>query len=196
MAIRQLPFDKGQDFDITNKAARIRSDEVLANMENYLKDEKTLVVKCGKSFWDVTAVPEIYEAGEEFQVDNLTDIDRKQMGKQEPPKPAFVDTILQDPKANPLTALYHKTDEEEVEEEPPQLDRKTYYLYPRDVEALRILCHETHTEVSAMVREIFARGIPSIAEEIGKEDIYAEAEANLAKNGTTAKKKAFNRRSK
>ena len=195
MAIRQLPFEKGEEFEIRGKANRVPSDEVLEHLKEHLEDEKTLIVKCGKSFWDVSAFPEIFEAGDEFREEGLTSIDLKQMEKKEPPKPAFVDNILQEP-TNPLTALYHRTDEEEVEEEPQQWDRKTYYLYPRDVEALRILCHETNTEVSAMVREIFARGIPSIAEEIGHDDIYAEADHNLAKNGTTAKKKSFKPRAR
>lgn len=196
MAIRQLLFDKGEEFDITNKATRIPSDKVLENMKNFLEDENTLIVKCGKSFWDVTAAPEIYEAGSEFRVEDLTSIDMKQMGKQTPPKPAFVENILQDPADNPLSALYHRTDEEEPEEEPEELERKTYYLRPKDIEALTILCHETRTEVSAMVREIFVRGIASIAEDIGYGDIYAEAEANLAKHGSTGKKKAFKRRTR
>ena len=195
MAIRQLPFDKGEEFEIRNKANRVPNDEIGENLKQYLEDEKRLFVKCGKSFWDVSAWPEIYEAGDEFRVEDLTSIDKKQMEKQTPPKPAFVDNILQEP-ASPLSALYHRTDDGETEGEPVQYDRKTYYLYPRQVEALRILCHETNMEVSAMVREIFERGIPSIAEEIGHDDIFAEADANLAKHGTTGRKKAFNRRTK
>lgn len=194
MAIRQLPFEKGEEFEIRSKANRVPSDEVLEHIKEHLADEKTLIVKCGKSFWDVSAWPEIYEAGDEFRVEGLTSIDRKQMGRPEPPKPAFVENILQDPADNPLTALYHRTDEDEAEEEPEVLERKTYYLRAKDVEALTILCHETRTEVSAMVREIFVRGIASISEDIGYGDIYAEAEANLAKHGSTGKKKSYKRK--
>lgn len=195
MAIRQLPFDKGEAFEIRSKANRVPNDEIGENLKHYLEDEKRLIVKCGKSYWDVSAWPEIYEAGDEFRVEDLTSIDKKQMGKQAPPKPAFVDNILQEP-ASPLAALYHRTDVDEAEEEHVEYDRKTYYLFQRQVEALRILCHETNMEVSAMAREIFERGIPSIAEEIGHDDIFAEAEANLAKHGTTGRKKTFNRKTR
>ena len=195
MAIRQLPFDKGEEFELRSKATRVPNDEIGENLKKYLEDEQRLIVKCGKSFWDVSSWPEIYEAGDEFRVEDLTSIDRKQMEKQDPPKPAFVENLLQEPR-NPLAELYHRTDEEEVEEEPETLERKTYYLRPKDIEALTILCHETRTEVSAMVREIFERGISSIAEDIGHEGIYAEAEANLAKHGSTGKKKSFKRKSK
>lgn len=195
MAIRQLPFEKGEEFELRSKASRVPSDEVLEHIKEHLEDERTLIVKCGKSFWDVSAWPEIYEAGDEFHAEDLTSIDLKQMEKKEPPKPAFVENILQEP-ANPLTALYHRTDEEEPEEEPEELVRKTYYLRRKDVEALTILCHETRTEVSAMVREIFERGISSIAEDISYGDIYAEAEANMAKHSSVSKKKAFKRRTR
>ena len=68
--------------------------------------------------------------------------------------------------------------------------RKTYYLRPKDVEALTILCHFTRVEVSAMVREVFERGLTSIANELEYGDLYAEAEENLS-NGILGKKKAF-----
>ena len=196
MAIRQLPFEKGEEFEIRNKASRVPNDEVGENMKALLQDEQRLIVKCGKSFWDVSAWPDIFEAGDEFRVEDLTSIDRKQMEKKDPPKPAFVENILQESSNNPLSALYHRTDEEDVEEEPEKLERKTYFLRAKDVEALTLICHETRTEISAMVREIFERGIASIAEDIGYGDVYAEAEANLAKHGSTGKKKSFRKKVK
>lgn len=195
MAIRKLLFEEGEKFELRSKTTRVPNDEILENMQQYLQDEGRLIVKCGKSFWDVSAYPEIYEAGEEFHEEDLTSIDKKQMEKKEAPKPAFVENLINQPADNPLAALYHKTEEEE-EPEPEVLDRKTYYLRQKDVEALRILCYETNTEVSAMVREIFARGIPDIAAEIGYGDVYAEAEANLAKYNSTKKKKTFAKKAK
>lgn len=186
MAIRQLLFDIGENLGIRQKGNRLIESDVLENLKKNLESKEQLIVKCGKSFWDVTAYPEIFEEGTEFTVDDLTSIDRKQMAKKEPPKPAFED----DATSNPLAALYHKTDEEEEDEEPERLERRTYYLRPKDIEALTILCHETRVELSAMVREIFERGIGSIAEELECGDIYARAESNLA-NGVKGKKKSL-----
>ena len=189
MAIRQLPYETGEELGIRQKGNRLPENEILENLEHNLQSEDSLIVKCGKSFWDVTFHPEIFEKGEEFIVESLTATDLKQMKKPKAPTPAFKAPAQEE--VNPMSILFHKTDEEEDDEEETEiLERKTYYLRPKDIEALTILCHETRVEVSAMVREIFERGINSIAAEMEYGDVYAKAEENLAK-GVGSKKKSF-----
>lgn len=190
MAIRQLPFELGDELGIRQKGTRVPDDEILENLEHNLQSEESLIVKCGKSFWDVTFHPEIFDKGEEFTAENLTATDLKQMEKGKTPTPAFKSTA-QDEVPNPMSILFHKTEEVEGEEEEQErFERKTYYLRLADIEALTILCHETRVEVSAMVREIFERGIKSIADEMKYGDVYAQAKENIA-NGVGSKKKSF-----
>lgn len=188
MAIKQLPYEAGEELGIRQKGNRIPENEILDNLEHILQSEDFHIVKCGKSFWDVTAHPEIFEKGEEFSVESLTATDLKQMQTPRVPAQAFKTPAQEE--INPMSILFHKTDEEEEQEEQEKLERKTYYLRPKDIEALTILCHETRVEVSAMVREIFERGINSIAAEMEYGDVYAQAEENLA-NGVGSKKKSF-----
>lgn len=195
MAIRQLTFEQGQRLEVKNKASRFAPDEVLEKMDEYLRDEKTLIIKCGKSFWNVTAYPEIFEQGEEFDPKGLTSIDLKQMQKPTPPKPAYEENPNEDTKRNLMRQLFHKSDEvnsedETQEEESKKRVRKTYYLNEIDVEALAILCYYLGVEVSAMVREIFERGLTSIAEEIEYPDLFEEAKRNLDRRGSL-KNKSF-----
>lgn len=187
MAIKQLPYEIGEELGIRQKGNRIPENEILENLEHNLQSEESLIVKCGKSFWDVTFHPEIFEKGEEFTPENLTATDLKQMEKPKIPTPAFK---APEQEVNPMSILFHKTEDAGEEEEQERLERKTYYLRPKDIEALTILCHETRVEVSAMVREIFERGINSIAEEFEYGDVYAQAEENIAK-GVGSKKKSF-----
>ena len=187
MAIKQLPFEVGEELGIRQKGNRLPESEILENLKNNLERQDVLIVKCGKSFWDVTAYPEIFEEGEEFTVENLTATDLKQMEKPKMPTPAFKSPVQE---KNPMSILFHKTEQEEEEEGQEMLVRKTYYLRLTDIEALTILCHETRVEVSAMVREIFERGINSIADELEYGDVYAQAKENIA-NGVGSKKKSF-----
>lgn len=187
MAIKQLPFEKGEELLIRQKGNRLIESEIMENLKHNLIREDLLILKCGKSFWDVTAYPEIFDEGDEFRVEDLTDTDKKQLGKVEAPEPAFKTTT---PVENPMSMLFHRTDMENNKKEKDSLLRKTYYLRPKDVEALTILCHYTRVEVSAMVREIFERGLTSIADEVGYGNLYGEAEENLA-NGIIGKKKSF-----
>lgn len=219
MAIRQLPFEKGEEFGIRNKAAKFSQKEtadMLENIKNYLERKDILIVKSGRSYYDVTAYPEIFEEGDEFRVEDLTAIDRKQMSAPEPPKPAFEEPLVVEEKVNPLAELYHRTDEEETVD--PQellkaLDRKTYYLHKVQIEELAVLCHEMRVETSAMVREIFDRGIRSIADgekfedgvksfdpeqqfkskqgDVGFDALYEEAKENLLKKGFTVRQNSF-----
>ena len=185
MAIKQLHFDRGEELGIRQKGNRLVESEVMENLKQNLEKEDVLIVKCGKSFWDVTAYPEIFEEGDEFRVEDLTATDRKQLEKAKKPEPAFKEA------ENPMSALFHRTDIEEKEEETEQLERKTYYLRPKDVEALTIIQHETRVQVSAIVREALERGLNSIADEIGYNELYAQAEINLSQKGFTGKKKSF-----
>lgn len=189
MAIKQLPFEKGENFGIRQKGHRIPSEAVMENIKDNLVND-TLIVKCGKSFWDVSAYPEIFASGDEFRVEDLTSIDRKQMNKPEPPKPAFVEALVGDSKKNPMSMLFHKTDVQEPE--PVQYVRKTHYFEPRQIEALTLLCHKTRLEVSAMMRAITDAGIEVLAEKLGYGDILAEADENLANIGHVGKKKSLN----
>lgn len=187
MAIKQLPYEAGEELGIRQKGNRIPENEILENLEHILQSEDFHIVKCGKSFWDVTAHPEIFEKGEEFSAESLTATDLKQMEKPKVPAQVFKSPVQE---TSPMSILFHKTEEDEEEEETEILERKTYYLRLKDIEALTILCHTTRVEVSAMVREIFERGINSIAEEMNYGDVYAQAEENLA-NGVGSKKKSF-----
>lgn len=185
MAIKQLPFEQGEELLVRQKGNRLIESEIMENLKYNLERDDVLILKCGKSFWDVTAYPEIFEAGDEFRVEDLTETDKKQMGQVAKPEPVYKAPYTSD---NPMSMLFHRTDTEDEGKE--KYLRKTYYLRPKDVEALTILCHYTRVEVSAMVRETFERGLQSIANEIGYEDLYAEAEENLYR-GVVRKKKSF-----
>lgn len=189
MAIRKLTYDKGDALGIHEKGEKLDAALVLKYLDDNLQNEEQLIVKCGKSFWDVTNAPEIFEAGEEFTPEDLTAIDEKQYGKTDAAKPAFAKTPEEE-KEDRLNLLFQKTDKE-PEETPEKWVRKTYYLREKDVEALSIMCHVNSIEVSAMVREVFERGLTSIADEIEYGDVYAEAEENIAKRGFAGKKKAL-----
>lgn len=191
MAIKKLSFERGEELDIRTKGKRLDPADVLENMKQYLERQDALIVRCGKSFYDVTDYPEVFEEGEEFREDEMTSIDVKQMQRPAAPRPAYQDPAKEQKAQNPLADLYHRTDKPENTEVAEKLVRKTYYLRPVDAEVLTILCHETRVEISAMAREALARGMRSIAEEIGFEDIYAEAEQSLAKTGFVGKKKSF-----
>lgn len=189
MAIRKLVWEKGVALGIREKAEKVDDELVLKYLKDNLENPEQLILKCGRSFWDVTHSPELFEEGEEFTPDDLTAIDYKQLKSVEPPAPAFKEE--QAPASEDrMNLLFQKTEKEEEEEE-ETLVRKTYYLRTKDVEALTILCHETRLEVSAMVREVFWRGLTSIANEIEYGDVYAEAENNLSQKGFVGKKKSF-----
>lgn len=192
MAIKQLPFEKGEVLNIRQKGNRLIESEVLENLKKNLESEDILIVKCGKSFWDVSAYPEIFEAGSEFTVEDLTATDKKQMEKVEAPEPVFKAATTTE---NEMSMLFHRTDVTKENEELEKLERKTYYLRSKDVEALMLLHTHTRVEISALVREIFERGIRSIADEIEYGDIYAQAEKNII-NGFTGKKKSFKKLTK
>lgn len=192
MAIKKLDFNRGEELELRKKAPRIPSNEVLDNMDEMLNDESRLILQCGKSYWDVSAFPEIFAEGEDFDPESLTSIDLKQMSKQEPPKPAF-GNVTEGAANDMLTELYHRTDEDEEEEEEELLVRKTYYLRPLDVEALRLLCFHMEEEVSVMVREIFEKGIDFIGLENNLVDLYKEAETNL-QNRPARKKRRTKKR--
>lgn len=188
MAIKKLSYDKGEELEIRTKGTRIAPNEILDNMKQYLVRPDILIVHCGKSYYDVTNHPEIYKEGSDFRPESLTSIDIKQMEKPVAPRPAYQQGAAAE---NPLTMLYHKTDAEDTKVEKEKLVRVSYYLRPTDVEALSIISYLSHVRLSAMVREIFERGIASIAEEKNFGDIYAAAEANLAERGFVGKKNAF-----
>lgn len=191
MAIRKLNWEIGDSMGIREKAEKLSDELVLKYLEETMEHEEQLVLKCGKSFWDVTNAPELFEAGDEFDPSSLTEIDKKQLSEGPAPKQAFQNE-QSSIKEDPMSLLFRKTEKDEENEKEDYL-RKTYYLRPKDVEALTILCHFTRVEVSAMVREVFERGLKSIANEIEYGDIYAEAEENLS-NGILGKKKSFKRK--
>lgn len=192
MAIRTLKYEIGDEMGIQAKAEKLDSALVIKYLDDNMAQDEQLILKCGRSFWDVTKVPEFFyhEASEEFNPDELTSIDKRQLSETPAPKQAFQAEPVQ-PKEDPMSLLFRKTENDQKTEK-AELLRKTYYLRPKDVEALTILCHFTRVEVSAMVREVFERGLTSIANEIEYGDLYGEAEENLA-NGILGKKKSFRR---
>lgn len=174
MSIRQMSFEEGQALNI-RECQRIPSkNTTIDELKDYAVREDMLVVKSGTSYFDVTAKPEIFEAAHEFDIDSLTNMDRRDL-KQTELEPAFSSENNAD--ADPMAALFRNTSQDE-EEEYEEYERKTYYLRSVQVEALRLLCFHEHKDVSEMVRELLDTAIT----EYGKrhfEDIYAEAEKNL-----------------
>lgn len=190
MAIRKLSWEIGDSMGIRERGEKLADDLVLKYLDDVAAHEEQLVVKCGKSFWDVTNAPEIFERGEEFDPNSVTEIDRAQMGAPTQPKPAF-QTAQPAVADDPMKLLFQKTEPNETDDKPEKLERKTYFLRPTQIEALAILCHNERVEVSVMVREIFDRGMASIAEQLGYDDLFAEAESNIARRGTPGKSKTF-----
>lgn len=188
MAIKKMTWEKGQALGIREKGEKLPDDLVLKYLDENMQNPEQLILKCGKSFWDVTNAPMLFDEGEDFDPSELTSIDKKQLSEKATAVPAFQDEP-DNTEADRMNLLFRRTEDEEPEEA-DTLERKTYYFRSKDIEALTILCHETRVEMSAMAREIFERGIKSIADEFGYGDVYARAEANIA-NGLTGRKKSF-----
>ena len=188
MAIKKLTFTRGEELGIRTKGKRLDPADVLENMKQYLEQTDKLIIRCGKSFYDITDHPEIFEEGEEFREEEMTSIDKKQMQRPAEAKPAYQDDTAEKKAENPLADLYHRTDEPENKKAEETLIRRTYIFRPTDIEAVRLLNHELGGEISALVREALARGLNSIAEEIGSGDIYARAEQSLAKRAMLGEK--------
>ena len=192
MAIRSLIWEKGLELGIREKAEKLDDELVLKYLEENMQNPEQLILKCGRSYWDVTNCSELFDAGEEFTPEALTKIDYKQLTAVEPPTPVFKEEPEESKNTDEerMNLLFQKTEEDENEEE--EFVRKTYYIRTKDAEALTILHHMTRVAVSALAREAFERGLTSIANEIGCDDLYERAEENLKKTkGFTGKKKSF-----
>ena len=178
MAIKQLDYNKGEELNIRSYP-RLQSAEILEKINETIERTDMLIVKCGKSFWDVTKAPEIFEQADEFNPESLTGIEKKEMQKSNAPAPAYEDNYtLED---DPMNLLFHRTEEE------PEYVRKTYYLTPTQVEWLRLLCFHRHEEVSEMVRQIFDCALPILSEAYG--DLGAQAANNVSQNPPKTKKR-------
>lgn len=181
MAIRKMEFTKGDELNIRS-FPRIENKYITENLEDLRKNETALIVKCGKSFWDVSEKPEIFEQAEEFDPEELTGIEKKEMQQAaaSPLAHAYEDRKESEQEDNdPMSMLYQKTEEEEVQIE--YLSRKTFYANPVILAIIDTYCFRNRTDVSEAIRELILRGTP--------EDIVEEAQKRAAEYLKTAPKK-------
>lgn len=175
MAIRKMEFTQGEELNIRS-CPRIETKYILENIDDLLKQEGTLIVKCGKSFWDVTNNRDIYNQAEEFDPQELTGIEKKEM-QLAATSPLAHAYDGKDPAQDPMSMLYQKTeDDTEIEEE--HVTRKTFYATDLVLSVIDTYRFRNGTEVSEAIRELILRGTP--------EDIMDEAKKVLearAKNG-------------
>lgn len=183
MAIRKLEFTKGEELNIRS-FTRIENKMIFENLNGLMENKEQLIVKCGKSFWDVTGSAEIFEQAEEFNPGELTGIEQKEM--QQTAAPAHAYSEKPEKAADPMSMLYQKTEEEE--EEPEYVVRKTYYMSELVVEIIEVYRYAYGTEVSETVRELILDGAaPEILEEAKKR--VAERHAKFPKKNKRIKKK-------
>ena len=165
MAIRKMEFAKGEELNIRS-FSRMETKLVFENINKLSADPQQLIVKCGKSYWDVTVSPEIFAQAEEFDPGELTEIEKREMKQTAPHVHAYDG---QNNASDPMSMLYQKTEEEE---EPEYVTRKTFYLTDVVLEVIEAYRYANKMEVSETVRELILRGAP--------EEILAEAEKNAA----------------
>lgn len=171
MGIRQLTFEKGEELNI-RECMKLPKNTSIETLQEYANKADAMIVKSGKSYFDVAARPEIYEAAEEFDLSSLTPIDQREMRRTEI-TPAFDESVENDP----MAMLYQNTSQPE-EEEYEEYERKTYYLRPNQIEALRLICFKQVKDVSEAVRDLLDAAIAAKGEEFGV-DFLAEADKNL-----------------
>lgn len=185
MSIRQMSFDEGESLKI-RECLKLPPNTSIEELKKHAENQEILIVKSGKSYFNVTAKPEIYDQAKEFDISSLTGIDKRDM-QQTDATPAFPEK--QD--IDPMSMLYQntsQTDEEEYEE----YERKTYYLRLEQIEVLKILCFKENKDVSELVRELFDIAIEKKSEEHDY-DFQAEAAQRLL---TTPRKKKKRKKSK
>ena len=191
MAIRQLTYEEGEDYGIRQKGRRLPNDDVIENINLFL-DNDALIVKCGRSFWDVSSYPEVFLAGDVYYADG-----------------AFSSNICQDVVREPIAQGSEVLNDGEHVDEPlpaqvPFTDfivskgvndslfvRGTYYLKKEQIEAMRILSYGENVQISALAREIFDRGLMSIAEEFSYPNLFEDAKANLKRGENRKKRNCF-----
>lgn len=177
-----MSFEEGQAVNIRECPKLPTKDTTIEELKKFAQDENFLIVKSGKSYFDVTKRPEIFEqAHDDFDIDLLTKIDQREL-RQAEIMPAFNEPIDNDP----MSLLFQNTsEEEEVYEE---YDRKTYYLRLDQVETIRQLCFKEHADVSEMIRELLDMAIAQKSEQHGY-DYRAESERNLLTKPRKPKRK-------
>ncbi|MBQ8248158.1 MAG: hypothetical protein IJZ42_13600 [Lachnospiraceae bacterium] len=183
MAIRKMEFVKGDELNIRS-FPRIENKVIYENLDKLMEDETQLIVKSGKSYWDVTQNPEIFKQAEEFNPNELTGIEKKEMQQATAPVHAY----SEQPEApiDPMSMLYQKTEEEE--EEPEYVVRKTYYMSELAVEVIDAYRYVNKTEISEAVRELIINGAPPEILEKAKKNLEMH-QASRKKSITKKKKK-------
>lgn len=161
MSIRQMSFEEGQALNIQECPRLAPKDTTFEELEKLANDNIFLIVKSGKSYYDVTKKPEIFEqAHDDFNLGSLTKMDQRDLRRTEL-APAFDEPIQ--PDTDPMALLFKNTtpqDEEGVDE----LERKTYYLRLDQIETLRTICFKEDKDVSQVVRELLDIGITQKSE--------------------------------
>lgn len=161
MSIRQMSFEEGQALNIQECPRLAPKDTTFEELENLSNDQERLIVKSGKSYYDVTKKPEIFEqAHDDFSLNSLTKMDQRDLRRSEI-TPAFDEPTQVD--ADPMSLLFQNTTPQE-EAEIEELERKTYYLRLDQIETLRTLCYKENSDVSRIVRELLDIGIAQKSE--------------------------------
>ena len=161
MSIRQMSFEEGQALNIQECPRLAPKDTTFEELENLVNDEKIFIVKSGKSYYDVTKRPEIFEqARDDFKLNSLTKMEQRDLRRTEM-TPAFDEQAQAD--VDPMAMLFKNTTPQE-EEDIEELERKTYYLRLDQIETLRTIVYKEHSDVSRVVRELLDIGIAQKSE--------------------------------
>ena len=189
MSIRQMLFEEGQELNIRECPKLQPRDTTVEALQKLMDDETVKIVKSGKSYYDVSSKPEIFDAArDDFSLESLTKVDQRDLRHSEM-KPAFQDENTSNP--DPMAALFQKTESDE-EEPAEEYERKTYYLRLDQIEALKALRFKEDRDVSAIVRELFDIAIAQKSLEHNF-DFRADAEQRLLANPRKPKKRSKKR---
>lgn len=182
MSIRQMSYEEGQALNIRECPKLQPKDTIVDELKKLSEDPNIKIVKSGKSYFDVTSKPEIFDAAhDDFKLEELTKIDQRDL-RQTNVTPAFAEEPTD---ADPMSLLFKNTSQEDDEGE--ELERKTYYLRADQIEALRIISFKEHKDVSEAVRDFFDIAIATKSEQHGT-NFRTEAEQNLLLNPRKSRK--------
>lgn len=178
-----MSFEEGQALNIRACPKLPPKNTTIEELKKLAADENIKIVKSGKSYFDVTTKPEIFEqAHDDFKLDELTKIDQRDL-RQSEITPAFTESE----DADPMAALFKNTSQEE-EEQIEEYERKTYYLRPDQIVSLDHLRLLEGKDVSEMIRELIDIGIAEKSTARGV-DFRAEAEKILLEQPRRPKKR-------
>lgn len=174
MSIRQMSFEEGQELNIRECPKLQPKNTTIEELKKLSEDETIKIVKSGKSYFDVTARPEIFNAAhDDFKLDELTKIEQRDL-RQTDVTPAFAEEKVD---VDPMALLFQNTSRPEKEPAEP-MKRATYYLRQDQLEALRLIRFKEVKDVSYVVRELLDIAIAEKSREHGT-DFKEEAEQNL-----------------